>query len=100
MFLTSNRYGTSASLPTVGVINLLEAHEGLEQVVKTMDEDLVALLTELQESGALDDTMVNLFFCVEDCSFLSRQLTQLYKDRHTFMFESYTAVLTCKHLCF
>ena len=64
MFLTSNRYGTSASLPTVGVINLLEAHEGLEQVVKTMDEDLVALLTELQESGALDDTMVNLFFFV------------------------------------
>ena len=81
MFLTSNRYGTSASLPTVGVINLLEAHEGLEQVVKTMDEDLVALLTELQESGALDDTMVNLFFlCVEDCSFLSRQLTTLRPD--------------------
>jgi len=51
-------------LPTVGVINLLEAHEGLGQVVKTMDEDLVALLTELQESGALDDTMVNHpFFC-------------------------------------
>ena len=54
------RYGPSSSLPTVGIINLLEAHEGLGQVVRTLDTDLVDFLTEMQQSGALKDTLVVL----------------------------------------
>jgi hypothetical protein len=56
--LWRKKYGPASKLPTVGVINLLEAHEGLGQVVKTMDQDLVNLLHEMRNSGALEDTMV------------------------------------------
>ena len=54
------RYGGPSKLPTIGFMNFMEAHEGLEQVVKTMDQDLVEYLQEMKESGALDDTMVVL----------------------------------------
>ena len=56
--LWRTKYGGASTLPTIGIINLLEAHEGLGQVVKTLDSDLVALLQEMKESGALEDTMV------------------------------------------
>ena len=52
------RYGNAAKVPTIGIMNFLEAHEGLEQVVKTMDEDLVEFLHDMKETGSLEDTMV------------------------------------------